>query len=122
MPTSSPLSFRIHGILKDNGLDVGKDTLKSHYADIMTDIPKDPLEGIVVTPEPTYGRVGKLRGLWFSHRGDLYLVTPREVRRFSAGHWPEGVYALDLGMRGVLPDWDGTIEQLLIYWKGLHRA
>jgi len=110
---------RIHGILKDNGLDVGKDTLKSHYADIMTDIPKDPLEGIVVTPEPTYGRVGKLRGLWFSHRGDLYLVTPREVRRFSEGQWPEGVYALDLGMRGVLPDWDGTIEQLLIYWKGV---
>jgi len=110
---------RIHGILKDNGLDVGKDTLKSHYADIMTDIPKDPLEGIVVTPEPTYGRVGKLRGLWFSHRGDLYLVTPREVRRFSEGQWPEGVYALDLGMRGVLPDWAGTIEQLLIYWKGV---
>ena len=73
----------------------------------------------MVTPEPTYGRVGKLRGLWFSHRGDLYLVTPREVRRFSAGQWPEGVYALDVGMRGVLPDWDGTIEQLLIYWKGV---
>jgi hypothetical protein len=110
---------RLHGILKENGLDVGKDTLKSHYADIMTDIPKDPLEGIVVTTEPTYGRVGKLRGLWFCHRGDLYLITPSEVRCFAAGHWPEGVYALDLGMQGVLPDWDGTIEQLLIYWKGV---
>jgi hypothetical protein len=110
---------RLHGILKENGLDVGKDTLKSHYADIMTDIPKDPLEGIVVTPEPTYGRVGKLRGLWFNHRGVLYLVTPFDVLRFSAGEWPEGVYALDVGMQGVLPDWDGTIEQTLIYWEGV---
>jgi hypothetical protein len=109
----------IHGLLKEEGLDVGKETLRSFFRDIMTDIPKDPLEGIVVTPRPSYGRVGKLRGLWFCHRGDLYLVTPGGRELFHAGEWPEGVYALDLGMQAVLPDWDGTIEDLLIYWTGI---
>jgi hypothetical protein len=112
---------RIHGILKQNGLDVGKETLKSHLRDILTDIPKDPLEGIVVTPEPTYGKVGGLRGLWFHHRGDLYLVTPTEIRVFPAGQWPEGVYTLDLGRSAVFPDWDGTIDHLLIYWEGITK-
>jgi hypothetical protein len=109
----------IHGLLKEEGIDVGKETLRSYYKDIMTDIPKDQLEGMVVTPSPSYGKVGTLRGLWFCHRGDLYLVTPNGWRVFQRGEWPEGVYALDLGMQAVLPDWDGTIEDLLIYWQGL---
>jgi hypothetical protein len=112
---------QIHGLLKQNGVDVGKETLRSYYTDIITDIPKDRLEGIVVTPEPTYGRVGSFRGLWFCHRGELYLVTPNARRVFSRGQWPEGVYALDLGMQGVLPDWEGRIEDLLIYWRGITR-
>jgi hypothetical protein len=112
---------RIHGTLKQNGVGVGKETLKSYLADILTDLPKDPLEGLVVTPEPIYGKVGGLRGLWFSHRGDLYLVTPNERRVFPRGQWPEGVYALDTGMRAVLPDWDGGVEHLLAYWKGITR-
>jgi len=111
----------IHGLLKESGLDVGKETLRSYYKDIITDIPKDPLEGLVVTPEPTYGKVVGYRGLWFVHRGDLYLVTPRETRIFSAGRWPEGVYARDLGEQGVHPDWNGRIDDLLIYWKGIMR-
>ena len=111
----------IHGLLKENGLDVGKETLRSYYKDLMTDIPKDPLEGIVVTPTPSYGKVGRLCGLWFCHRGDLYLVTPRGYQTFRMGEWPEGVYALDLGMQAVLPDWDGRIEDLLLYWKGVTR-
>jgi hypothetical protein len=109
----------IHGLLKQEGLDVGKETLKSYWADIMTDIPKDPLEGIVVTPSPIYGKVGNLRGLWFSHRGDLHLVTPNERRVFSRGHWPEGVYALDMGLQAVLPDWEGEPIHLLKYWEGI---
>jgi len=111
----------IHGLLKQNGLDVGKETLRSYYTNIITDIPKDLLEGIVVTPEPTYGKVGNLRGLWFSHRGDLHLVTPTEWRVFPRGQWPDGVYTLDMGMQAVLPDWDGRIDDLLIYWKGITR-
>jgi hypothetical protein len=110
---------RIHGIVKQNGLEVGKETLRSYLADIMTDIPKDPLEGIVVTPEPTYGIVGKLRGLWYVHRGELHLVTPNERRIFARGQWPAGVYALDLGEHGVLPDWDGDVIHLLKYWEGI---
>jgi hypothetical protein len=109
---------RIHGVLKQNGLDVGKETLKSYIADIMADIPKPPLEGLVVSPEPTYGVVGGVRGLWFRDGDSLYVVTPNEVRRYAEGQWPEGVYALDLGESGVLPDWAGEVEHLLAYWGG----
>ena len=110
---------RIHGVLKQNGLDIGKETLKSYIADIMADIPKSPLEGLVVSPEPTYGVVGGVRGLWFRDGDSLYVVTPNEVRRYAEGQWPEGVYALDLGESGVLPDWDGEVEHLLAYWDGI---
>jgi hypothetical protein len=110
---------RLHGILKQNGLEVGKETLKSYMADIMASLPKGRLEGLVVTPQLTYGEVGNLRGLWCSHRGDLYLVTPDGRRVFSAAEWPEGVYALDTGEEGVLPDWDGEVEHLLKYWEGI---
>jgi hypothetical protein len=109
----------IHGILKQDGVDVGKETLKSYMVDILTDLPKPALRGLVVTPTPTYGKVGPLRGLWFCHLGDLYLITPYEVRRFSRGQWPEGVYALDTGEEGVLPDWDGDVIHLLKYWEGI---
>jgi len=109
---------RVHGLLKQNGLDVGKETLKSYMPDIMADIPRDPLEGLVVTPEPTYGVVGGVRGLWFRHRADLYVVTPDEVRRYPAGQWPDGVYTLNTGDAGVLPDWDGDVKHLLVYWEG----
>ena len=109
----------IHGILKQEGVDVGKETLKSYMADILTDLPKPALGGLVVTPTPRYGRLGALRGLWFCHLGDLYLVTPYDVRRFSRGQWPEGVYALDTGEEGVLPDWDGEPIHLEKYWEGI---
>jgi hypothetical protein len=109
----------IHGLLKQEGVDVGKETLKSYLADILTDLPKDPLEGLVVTPSPIYGKVGNLRGLWFSHRGDLHLVTPTERRVFSRGQWPDGVYARDTGMQAVLPDWEGEPIHLLKYWEGI---
>jgi len=110
---------RIHGVLKQNGVDVGKETLRSYWAEIMASLPKSRLRGVVVTPEPTYGVVGELRGLWFCHRETLYLVTPHEVRMFLADQWPEGVYALDIGEEGILPDWDGTPEHLLGYWEGI---
>jgi hypothetical protein len=109
----------IHGLLKREGVEVGKETLKSYWADIMTDIPKDPLDGLVVTPSPTYGKVENMRGLWFSHRGDVYLVTSNGWRVFSRGQWPEGVYTLDLGMQAILPDWEGEIIHLLKYWEGI---
>jgi hypothetical protein len=109
----------IHGLLKQEGVDVGKETLKSYLADILTDLPKDPLEGLVVTPAPIYGKVGNLRGLWFSHRGDLHLVTPTERRVFLRGQWPDGVYALDTGLQAVLPDWEGEPIHLLKYWEGI---
>jgi len=110
---------RIHGVLKQNGLEVGKDTLRSYWTEIMASLPKSRLLGLVVTPEPTYGVVGGLRGLWFCHRETLYFVTPYEIRIFPAGQWPEGVYALDTGEEGVLPDWDGTPEHTLGYWEGI---
>jgi hypothetical protein len=110
---------RIHSVLKQNGLDVGKETLKSHWAEITTSLPKDFLQGIVVTTEPTYGRLGSLRGLWYRHRGDLYLETPTETRIFPDGQWPEGVYAVDTGEAGVLPDPDGEVKHLLGYWQGV---
>ena len=109
----------IHGLLKQEGLDVGKETLRSYYADLITDLPKDPLEGVAVTPSPKYGKVGNLRGLWFCHRGDLYFVTPKGGHAFRRGEWPDGVYALDLGMQAVLPDWEGDVIHLLKYWEGL---
>jgi hypothetical protein len=110
---------RIHSVLKQNGLDVGKETLKSHWAEIMASIPKGQLRGLVVTPEPTYGRLGALRGLWYKHRGDLYLETPYETRIFREGEWPEGVYALDTGSEGVLPDRGWEPKHLLGYWEGI---
>jgi hypothetical protein len=110
---------RLHSVLKQNGLDVGKETLKSHMAAIMATLPKENLRGLVVTPEPTYGVVGNLRGLWYRHRGDLYLDTPNGTLIFPAGQWPEGVYALDTGEEGVLPDANGTIEHIVWYWKAI---
>jgi hypothetical protein len=110
---------RLHGVLKQNGLDVGKETLRSYMAEIKATLPKSRLQGLVVTPEPTYGVVGELRGLWFRHREDLYLVTPTEIRIFPAGQWPEGIYTLDTGDEGVLPDWNGTPEHTLGYWEGI---
>jgi hypothetical protein len=110
---------RIHSVLKQNGLDIGKETLKSHWAEIMASIPRGQLRGLVVTPEPTYGRLGSLRGIWYKHRGDLYLETPNETRIFREGEWPEGVYALDTGAEGVLPDRNGEPKHLLGYWEGI---
>jgi hypothetical protein len=110
---------RLHSILKQNGVDVGKETLKSHWAEITAAIPRGHLRGIVVTGEPTYGRLGALRGIWYKHRGDLYLETPYETRIFRAGEWPAGVYALDTGTEGVLPDPNGEPKHLLGYWRGV---
>jgi len=110
---------RLHSILKQNGVDVGKETLKSHWAEITAAIPRGHLRGIVVTGEPTYGRLGALRGIWYKHRGDLYLETPYETRIFRAREWPAGVYALDTGTEGVLPDPNGEPKHLLGYWRGV---
>jgi hypothetical protein len=110
---------RIHSVLKQNGLEVGKETLKSHWAEITTSLPKGFLRGIVVTPEPTYGVVGSLRGLWYRHFGDLYLETPTETRIFSEGQWPEGVYTTDTGEEGILPDRNGEPKHILGYWEGI---
>jgi hypothetical protein len=110
---------RIHGVLKQNGLGVGKETLKSYWSEITTSLPKSILRGIVVTTEPTYGKVGSLRGLWYRHRGDLYLETPTETRIFPEGQWPEGVYTIDTGDEGVLPDTNGEVRHLLGYWEGV---
>jgi hypothetical protein len=110
---------RIHGVLKQNGLDIGKETLKSYWAEIMASLPRGQLRGLVVTPEPTYGRLGALRGIWYKHKGDLYLETPYETLIFKAGEWPAGVYALDTGIEGVLPDRNGELKHILGYWRGV---
>jgi hypothetical protein len=110
---------RIHCVLKQNGMGVGKETLKSYWSEIMTSIPKSILRGIVVTTEPTYGVLGSLRGLWYRHFGDLYLETPTETRIFPEGQWPEGVYAMDTGDEGILPDPNGEPEHTLGYWEGI---
>jgi len=110
---------RIHGVLKQNGVDIGKETLKSYWAEISASLPKSMLRGIVVTIRPTYGVLGSLRGLWYRHFGDLYLETPTETRIFPEGQWPEGVYTIDTGEEGILPDRNGEPKHTLGYWEGI---
>jgi hypothetical protein len=109
----------IHSLLLQNRVEISKERLRTFFDKLMKFLPVSPMEGVVVTEAPRYGKTGGIRGLWFRHKSDLYVVTPNEIKHFPFGQWPEGVYVLDLRQRDYIIDWNGTPEDLLAYWDGV---
>jgi hypothetical protein len=110
---------RVHGLLKRHGVEIGKEALNSHLADLLDALPTKMLDGIVVSEAPKYGKAGGIRGLWMRRGTDLYVVTADGIRRFSFGEWPKGVYTLSYKQRDYWPDWRGEPEDLFAYWEGV---
>jgi hypothetical protein len=109
----------IHSLLLQNRVEISKERLKTFFDKLMKFLPVSPMDGVVVTEAPRFGRAGGIRGLWFRHKNDLYVVTKDEIKHFPFGQWPEGVYVLDLRQRDYIIDWNGTPEDLLAYWDGV---
>jgi hypothetical protein len=109
----------IHTLLLQNRVEISKERLKTFFDKLMKFLPVSPMDGVVVTEAPRYGKAGGIRGLWFRHKSDLYVVTPNEIKHFPFGQWPEDVYVLDLRQRDYMIDWNGTPEDLLAYWDGV---
>jgi hypothetical protein len=109
----------IHSLLLQNRVEISKERLKTFFDKLMKFLPVSPMDGVVVTEAPRFGRAGGIRGLWFRHKNDLYVVTKDEIKHFPFGQWPEGVYVLDLRQRDYIIDWNGTPEDLLAYWDGI---
>jgi hypothetical protein len=109
----------IHTLLLQNRIEISKERLKTFFDKLMKFLPVSPMDGVVVTEAPRYGKAGGIRGLWFRHKSDLYVVTPNEIKHFPFGQWPEDVYVLDLRQRDYMIDWNGTPEDLLAYWNGV---
>ena len=109
----------IRALLLQNGLEISKERLNTFFDKLMKFLPVSPMNGVVVTEAPRFGRAGGLRGLWFRHKNDLYVVTKDEIKHFPFGQWPENVYVLDLRQRDYMIDWNGTPEDLLAYWDGV---
>jgi hypothetical protein len=109
----------IHSLLLQNRVEISKERLKTFFDKLMKFLPVSPMNGVVVTEAPRYGKANGIRGLWFRHKSDLYVVTPNEIKHFPFGQWPEDVYVLDLRQRDYIIDWNGTPEDLLAYWDGV---
>ena len=109
----------IHSLLLQNRVEISKERLKTFFDKLMKFLPISPMDGVVVSEAPRYGKAGGIRGLWFRHKSDLYVVTPNEIKHFPFGQWPENVYVLDLRQRDYMIDWNGTPEDLLAYWDGV---
>jgi hypothetical protein len=109
----------IRALLLQNGIEISKERLNTFFDKLMKFLPISPMEGVVVTEAPRYGKAGGIRGLWFRHKNDLYVVTPHEIKHFPFGQWPKDVYVLDLRQRDYMIDWNGTPEDLLAYWEGV---
>ena len=109
----------IRALLLQNGLEISKERLNTFFDKLMKFLPVSPMNGVVVTEAPRFGRAGGVRGLWFRHKNDLYVVTKDEIKHFPFGQWPEDVYVLDLRQRDYMIDWNGTPEDLLAYWNGV---
>ncbi len=109
----------IHSLLIQNRVEISKERLKTFFDKLMKFLPVSPMEGVVVTEAPRYGKAGGIQGLWFRHKSDLYVVTATEIKHFPFGQWPEDVYVLDLRHRDYMIDWFGTPEDLLAYWDGV---
>ncbi len=110
---------KVHEILLQNRVEISKERLKTFFDTLMKVLPISPMEGVVVTEAPRYGRAGGLRGVWFRQKGDLYVVTPTEIKHFPFRQWPEDVYVLDLRQRESPIDLNGTTTDLLVYWEGV---
>jgi hypothetical protein len=110
---------KVHEILLQNRVEISKERLNTFFDKLMKFLPVSPMEGVVVTEAPRYGRAGGLRGVWFRQKGDLYVVTPTEIKHFPFGQWPEDVYVLDLRQRESPIDLNGTQTDLLVYWEGV---
>lgn len=109
----------IRALLLQNGLEISKERLNTFFDKLMKFLPVSPMDGVVVTEAPRYGKAGGIKGLWFRHKNDLYVVTKDGMKHFPFGQWPEGVYVLDLRQRDYTIDWNGTPEDLFAYWDGV---
>jgi hypothetical protein len=109
----------IRALLLQNGLEISKERLNTFFDKLMKFLPVSPMDGVVVTEAPRYGKAGGIKGLWLRQKNDLYVITKDGVKHFPFGQWPEGVYVLDLRQRDYSIDWNGTPEDLLAYWDGV---
>ena len=110
---------KVHEILLQNRAEISKERLNTFFDKLMKFLPISPMEGVVVTEAPRYGVAGGVRGVWFRQKGDLYVVTPTEVKHFPFGQWPKDVYVLDLRQRESPIDLNGSTEDLFAYWEGI---
>jgi hypothetical protein len=110
---------KVHEILLQNRVEISKERLNTFFDKLMKFLPISPMEGVVVTEAPRYGVAGGVRGVWFRQKGDLYVVTPTEVKHFPFGQWPKDVYVLDLRQRESPIDLNGSTEDLFAYWEGI---
>ena len=109
----------IQNLLLRHGIDIGKERLEKVLAGVLDNIPVEQLRGIVLMDGPKYGKVAGIEGIWMRRGGTLYVVTPDGGIQFPFGKWPKGVYVLHNRDKDTLPNWEGTIEDLLAYWKGV---
>jgi ABC-type dipeptide/oligopeptide/nickel transport system ATPase component len=109
----------IQNLLLRHGIDIGKERLEKVLAGVLDNIPVEQLRGIVLLDGPKYGKVAGIEGIWMRRGGTLYVVTPNGGLQFPFGKWPKGVYVLHNRDKDMLPNWEGTIEDLLAYWRGV---
>jgi energy-coupling factor transporter ATP-binding protein EcfA2 len=109
----------IQNLLLRHGIDIGKERLEKVLAGVLDNIPVEQLRGIVLLDGPKYGKVGGIEGIWMRRGGTLYVVTPNGGLQFPFGKWPKGIYVLHNRDKDMLPNWEGTIEDLLAYWRGV---
>jgi hypothetical protein len=109
----------IRALLLQNGLEISKERLNTFFDKLMKFLPVSPMDGVVVSEAPRFGKAGGIKGLWLRQKNDLYVITKDGVKHFPFGQWPEGVYVLDLRQRDYMIDWNGTLEDLIAYWDGV---
>jgi ABC-type dipeptide/oligopeptide/nickel transport system ATPase component len=109
----------IQNLLLRHGIDIGKERLEKVLVGVLDNIPVEQLNGIVLVDGPKYGRVGGIEGIWLRRGGTLYVVMPDGGLQFPFGKWPKGVYVLHNRDKDTLPNWNGTIDDLLAYWEGI---
>jgi ABC-type dipeptide/oligopeptide/nickel transport system ATPase component len=109
----------IQNLLLRHGIDIGKERLEKVLSGVLDNIPVEQLSGIVLVDGPKYGKVGEIEGIWMRRGGVLYVVTPDGGFQFPFGKWPKGVYVLHNRDKDMLPNWNGTVDDLLAYWEGV---
>jgi hypothetical protein len=86
-------------VLKQNGLDVGKETLKSHLSDITDGHPQRPVAGDSGNARADLRQGGEVARALVCHRGDLYLNADQRSEGFCTGAMARG--RICAGFRGA---------------------